>query len=174
MAAGRRGVGRPAAGGRRRLRADEGGDEKATGASTTPKAQAPRTDTGTTPRTEAQAPPTAGQQGTPGSPQTTTPGTPGTSKPASGGGAQLNRQGFALMNRGDYDGAIPILQKAVASYPTDSKDLNYGFALYNLGRSLRLAGRPAEAVPILERRLAIPNQTKTVTKELEEAKKAAG
>jgi serine/threonine-protein kinase len=77
------------------------------------------------------------------------------------------------MNRGDYDGAIPILQKAVASYPTDSKDLDYGFALYNLGRSLRLAGRPAEAVPILERRLAIPNQTKTVTKELEEAKKAA-
>jgi serine/threonine-protein kinase len=150
-----------------------GGEEKATGASTTPKAQAPRTDTGTTPRTEAQAPPTAGQEGTPGSPQTTTPGPSGTSKPASGGGAQLNRQGFALMNRGDYDGAIPILQKAVASYPTDSKDLDYGFALYNLGRSLRLAGRPAEAVPILERRLAIPNQTKTVTKELEEAKKAA-
>ena len=152
-----------------------GGDEKKTAdrSSTTPKAKAPKSDTATTPGAAAQAPPAAGQSTTPTSPRTTTPQGSGTSKPVSGDGAQLNRQGYALMSRGSYDAAIPILQKAVASYPTDSKDLNYAFALYNLGRSLRLAGRPAEAVPILQRRLAIPNQTGAVSKELQEAKKAA-
>ena len=32
-------------------------------------------------------------------------------------GAALNEQGFALMSQGDYGGAVPILQKAVASCP---------------------------------------------------------
>jgi tetratricopeptide (TPR) repeat protein len=88
-------------------------------------------------------------------------------------GAELNAQGFELMNQGRYDAAIPILQQAVDSFPSGTTDLNYAYALYNLGRSLRLAGRPDEAVPILEQRLKIPNQTDTVKRELELAKQEA-
>jgi tetratricopeptide (TPR) repeat protein/predicted Ser/Thr protein kinase len=94
--------------------------------------------------------------------------------PAQADGASLNDQGFALMNQGRYDEAIPLLERAVASYPPGSSDLGYAYALFNLGRSLRLAGRAAEAVPILERRLQIPNQTGTVKRELALARRAAG
>jgi hypothetical protein len=40
--------------------------------------------------------------------------------------------------------------------------------------ALRLAGRPDEAVPILEQRLKIPNQQDTVQRELDLAKQQAG
>jgi eukaryotic-like serine/threonine-protein kinase len=89
-------------------------------------------------------------------------------------GARLNDQGFQLMNQGRYDEAIPILQRAVESFPPGTSDLNYAYALFNLGRSLRLAGRPDEAIPILEQRLAIPNQTGVVRRELELARQEAG
>jgi eukaryotic-like serine/threonine-protein kinase len=88
--------------------------------------------------------------------------------------AALNDQGFELMQEGRYDEAIPLLEQAVAAYPEGSQELTYAYALYNLGRSLRLAGRAAEAVPILERRLQIPNQTETVQRELEAARSQAG
>jgi tetratricopeptide (TPR) repeat protein len=88
-------------------------------------------------------------------------------------GAALNDEGFILMNQGRYDEAIPKLQEAVNSFPPGTDDLNYAYALFNLGKSLRLAGRPDEAVPILERRLQIPNQTETVRAELERAKQDA-
>ena len=77
------------------------------------------------------------------------------------------------MNAGNYDAAIPKLQEAVDSFPPDTTDLNYAYALFNLGKSLRLAGRPDEAIPILEQRLQIPNQTETVKAELNQAKKDA-
>ena len=107
-----------------------------------------------------------------------TPAAPAPSDDTSGydpaRGAQLNSQGFALMSKGDYNGAIPLLQQAVKSFPPDTSDLNYAYALFNLGKSLRLAGRPDEAIPVLEQRLGIPNQTGTVREELELAKKQAG
>ena len=89
-------------------------------------------------------------------------------------GAELNDQGFRLMSAGDYDGAIPVLQEAVNSFPPGTDNLNYAYALFNLGKSLRLAGRPDEAIPILEQRLKIPNQTEEVQAELDKAKREAG
>jgi eukaryotic-like serine/threonine-protein kinase len=101
--------------------------------------------------------------------------------PAQGGGgydpargAALNSQGFDLMGQEKYDEAIPILQQAVDSFPPGTTDLNYAYALYNLGKSLRLAGRPDEAIPILEKRLEIPNQTDVVQRELDLARQQAG
>jgi eukaryotic-like serine/threonine-protein kinase len=91
----------------------------------------------------------------------------------SAGGGALNDQGFELMNQGRYDEAIPILQRAVDSFPPGTSDLTYAYALFNLGKSLRLAGRPDEAIPILEERLKVPNQTETVRQELELAKQQA-
>ena len=78
------------------------------------------------------------------------------------------------MRAGNYDDAVPVLQEAVNSFPPDTQDLNYAYALFNLGQSLRLAGRPDEAIPVLEKRLQIPNQTKAVEAELKKAKKEAG
>jgi eukaryotic-like serine/threonine-protein kinase len=93
---------------------------------------------------------------------------------SSGDGAGLNAEGFDLINQGRYSEAVPILRRAVASYPEGSTDLNYAYALYNLGNALRLSGHPDEAIPILERRLEIPNQRSTVAAELERARAEAG
>jgi eukaryotic-like serine/threonine-protein kinase len=146
------------------------GDDKnsSSDVATAPKREKPaptRTETITAP-----SPAPTPQPQTQTAPPAQTDTSPSTDNAASDDGARLNQQGYALMNRGDYDGAIPVLQKAVGSYDSGSKDLNYGFALFNLGRSLRLAGRPDEAIPVLERRLAIPNQTATVQKELKAAR----
>jgi eukaryotic-like serine/threonine-protein kinase len=89
-------------------------------------------------------------------------------------GAELNTQGFDLMSAGNYDDAVPVLQEAVNSFPPDTQNLNYAYALFNLGKALRLAGRPDEAIPVLEKRLQIPNQTETVQAELDKAKREAG
>jgi serine/threonine-protein kinase len=74
------------------------------------------------------------------------------------------------MNAGRYDQAIPVLKQAIAGAPKTSADLTYAYALYNLGRSLRLAGKPAEAIPYLQRRLGIDNQLGVVRRELAAAR----
>ena len=89
-------------------------------------------------------------------------------------GAALNDEGFTLMNAGNYDGAIPMLQQAVDSFPPGTDDINYAYALFNLGKSLRLAGRPDEAIPILEQRLEITRPAgATVQRELDLARQRA-
>ncbi len=85
-------------------------------------------------------------------------------------GAALNAQGHGLIQQGRYEEAVPVLQRAVAALQGSDR-LDYAFALFNLGNALRLAGRPSEAIPILEQRLAIPNQTKVVKAELKQARK---
>jgi len=89
-------------------------------------------------------------------------------------GAALNEQGYSMIQAGEYGSAVPVLEEAVASYPEGSEDLGYAYALFNLGSALRLSGRPEEAIPILEQRLQIPNQTSTVEQELEAARAEAG
>lgn len=89
-------------------------------------------------------------------------------------GAALNEEGFALIQAGEYEAAVPVLEEAVNAFPEASEDVNYAYALFNLGNALRLSGRPEEAIPILERRLEIPNQTSTVEEELEAAEAEAG
>jgi hypothetical protein len=71
---------------------------------------------------------------------------------------------------GDYTAAIPVLRQAISV--ASPRDINYAYALYDLGRSLRLAGNPAAAIPILQRRLQIPNQTPVVRSELRLAQRA--
>jgi hypothetical protein len=74
------------------------------------------------------------------------------------------------MLNGAYSAAIPVLRQAISA--TSPRDINYAYALFDLGRSLRLAGDPTAAVPILERRLQIPNQTPAVRNELRLAQRA--
>jgi serine/threonine-protein kinase len=102
---------------------------------------------------------------------TTTPSKP-TPAPPAGAPDALEAQGHQLMDGGDYTRAIPVLQHAVAQ--ADPGSLTYAYALYDLGRSLRLSGDPRAAVPILYRRLQIRNQTGTVRSELTLALRALG
>jgi eukaryotic-like serine/threonine-protein kinase len=88
-------------------------------------------------------------------------------------GASLNEEGFALIQAGEHEAAVPVLEEAVAAFPAGSEDLNYAYALFNLGNALRLSGRPEEAIPYLEQRLRFPNQEGEVRKELEEAEAEA-
>jgi tetratricopeptide (TPR) repeat protein len=89
-------------------------------------------------------------------------------------GSELNEQGYAMIQAGEYEAEVPVLEEAVASFPEGSEDLNYAYALFNLGDALRLSGRPEDAIPVLEQRLQIPNQTGTVQQELEAARAEAG
>ncbi len=89
-------------------------------------------------------------------------------------GSALNEEGYELIQAGEYEAAVPVLEEAVGSFPEGSEELSYAYALFNLGNALRLSGRPDEAVPVLERRLEIPNQTGTVEEELEAARAEAG
>jgi eukaryotic-like serine/threonine-protein kinase len=129
------------------------------------------------PRPEAKRTPTRRQA--PQAARTNQRSTPAATPPAQPTTAagesvsSLNDRGFALMSQGRYGEAIPFLQRAVQRCG-DSRESVCAYALYNLGRSLRLAGRPAEAIPVLERRLAYGDQTKTVQAELDAARRDAG
>ncbi len=89
-------------------------------------------------------------------------------------GSALNEQGYELIQAGEYEAAVPVLEEAVSSFPEGGEELAYAYALFNLGNALRLSGRPDEAIPVLERRIEIPNQTSTVEEELEAARAEAG
>ena len=84
--------------------------------------------------------------------------------------SRLNAEGFRLMKNGRYAEAIPVLAEAVRSFPPGQKNLTYAYALYNLGRSLRLVGRADLAIPILEERMKFANQRHIVARELEQAR----
>jgi serine/threonine protein kinase len=104
-----------------------------------------------------------------------TPTRSSTPAPATGSGdpAALNDQGFRLLNGGQPDQAVPVLQKAVDACHGDPSNLTCAYAMYNLGKALRLAGRPDEAVTWLQRRLQNPDQRATVESELAAARAAA-
>jgi serine/threonine-protein kinase len=85
---------------------------------------------------------------------------------------QLEARGHQLMADGAYGAAISVLRQAIDSAPPG--ELTYAYALYDLGHALRLAGDPQAAIPILRRRLQIPNQTGVVLSELHLAQRAAG
>jgi tRNA A-37 threonylcarbamoyl transferase component Bud32 len=70
--------------------------------------------------------------------------------PTSSSGDALNAQAYELMKRGDYAGALPLLQQAVQALQGQTGDINNGYANYNLGVTLIRLGRCADAVPYLE------------------------
>ncbi len=87
----------------------------------------------------------------------------------------LQAEGFEALEAGDYDGAIAASQQAVEACG-DSVEMDpCGYALYNLGAALNRAGRPDEAIPYLEDRLARfgDNENKDVKTELKAARKNA-
>ncbi len=87
----------------------------------------------------------------------------------------LEARGHDMLLADRYRGAVPVLERAVAAtgerlsacvQPTSDVCLTYAYALYDLGRALRLSGQASAAVPVLERRLQIDNQRPVVAAEL--------
>jgi hypothetical protein len=96
---------------------------------------------------------------------------------------QLEARGHKLLGEGHYAAAIGDFRAALAAsgqtsarcgVPGSDACLTYAYALYDLGRALRLAGKPGAAVPVLTKRMKIENQRRTVKNELGLAKKAQG
>jgi predicted Ser/Thr protein kinase len=116
----------------------------------------------------------AAGQTSPTTPAAATPAPSASASNRGATGAELNAEGYSLIQEGRYAEAIPVLRTAVASFPQETTDLNFAYALFNLGHALRMAGQPEAAIPILEQRLEIPDQTETVQTELDAARAAAG
>ena len=102
--------------------------------------------------------------------------------PSAGGGSEssgeaspaaLNDEGFGLIGARRYDEAVPVLQRAYEACGKSVEDLTCAYVAFNLGNALRLAGRPDEAIPVLEKRLENPNQRDTVQSELDAAERAS-
>ncbi len=89
--------------------------------------------------------------------------------------AAINNAGYAMLPA-DPQGALALLARAVEKFRAegDTHSLDYAFSLYNYGWALRLAGRPTEAIPLLEERLQISKYKRgIVRKELKTAQQAA-
>jgi eukaryotic-like serine/threonine-protein kinase len=90
--------------------------------------------------------------------------------------AALNNAGYAMLP-GNPAGAVPLIQRAVDTFRSEgqTKSIDYVYSLYNLGWALRLAGRPADAIPYLQERLKLSSYKRgIVEQELKTAQAAAG
>jgi serine/threonine-protein kinase len=109
---------------------------------------------------------------TPVASTTATTPAPGPAAPTPPTAQQLQLTGHSEMVAGRYPEAIATLRKAVAA--ADRGSLTYAYGLYDLGMALLKSGNAAAAVPVLEERIKIPNQTATVQQALNEALQASG
>jgi serine/threonine protein kinase len=107
---------------------------------------------------------------TPAQPQTQTQQQ--TQQPAATDKRALALQGHNLIAQGNYPAAIDVLSRAIQNCPVSTTD-PCAYALFDLGHALRLAGRPSEAIPVLQQRLQNPDQRGAVQHELELAQAAA-
>jgi len=110
------------------------------------------------------------------------PATTATTPPAAGAASagdpkDLNNRGFALLQQGNPTAAVPLLQQSVHGFRTLGRtgEIDYAFALYNLGAALRAVGDPGDAIPLLEERLQVSNYKRgVVQQELALARAQAG
>jgi hypothetical protein len=93
--------------------------------------------------------------------------------------AALEGEGHQLLSDGRYTAAVGRLLGAIratgqslaaCTEPASESCLTFAYALYDLGRALRLEGKPSAAVPVLAARLRIDNQRTVVEHELELAR----
>jgi RNA polymerase subunit RPABC4/transcription elongation factor Spt4 len=84
-------------------------------------------------------------------------------------GRQLRDLGTRLVRQKQYVKAAYVLQDAIRAFPPETTDLSYGEALYVLGYSLRMSGKPAEAIPVLKKALNFPFIKNKAAQELKSA-----
>jgi hypothetical protein len=118
----------------------------------------------------------AGASGDSATTQPTTATPPATASTAGQSATALNNAGY-LMLPSDPQGALPLLSQAVDKFRAagDTSSTDYAYSLYNYGWALRLAGRPADAIPYLQERLKISSYKRDIVEqELKTAQAAAG
>jgi serine/threonine protein kinase len=147
-----------------------------TRAASTAKAQSTaRTQSTATQQAPAASGPQTAKAKPKGTPKVVAP--PSARQTASGDPVDLNNQGFTLLQQGQASQAVAPLQRSVDAFRSQARkgEVDYAYALYNLGNALRLSGRPADAIPYLEERLAISDYKRgVVKKELKTARQQAG
>ena len=128
--------------------------------------------TGTTPPSATATAPATRTSTAPAKPEATTKRTVARSSDP----FKLNAQGFALINSGRYGEAVQPLQASVERYRSAGRtdDINFAYALYNLGVALNRSGNPAAAIDVLRERLKYANQRGTVQAELADARARLG
>ena len=167
---------------------NDGNDGDRQSAKSTPTREATKepTKTATPEKTETATPeptdtPTATPTATATPTDTPEPPTPGGGGGGGGGKVDLDKArqlqvaGFNARNQGDYAKDLQLSQQAIAACGNSNELDPCGYALFEKGLSLNRLGRPDEAVPVLEERLARfgDNPDGEVKKELKAAKKAA-
>ena len=87
------------------------------------------------------------------------PAPPPASPPATSGasGATLNNRGYAMMQAGDYQGALPLLEQAVRKL-SGTRQVDEAYALYNLAYTRLQLGDCRGVVAMLDRSERIQGQ----------------
>ena len=104
--------------------------------------------------------------------ETTPPSTTETTAPSVDGVA-LNDQGFARMQDGDYAGALPLLERAVAAL-SGSGSLGEAYASYNLAFTRFALGQCDGVLSLLERSEDVQGKRREIDTLYREASKDCG
>jgi hypothetical protein len=97
--------------------------------------------------------------------------TPPPPPPPPASGAELNDQGFERMQAGDYAGALPLLEQAVASLG-GSGELAEAYASYNLAVTRLALGRCDGVAELLDRSEAVQGKRKEISRARRDERKA--
>jgi tetratricopeptide (TPR) repeat protein len=109
--------------------------------------------------------------------QTVTTAPPATSEPPAttaepeADPAALNDQGFALMQAGDYEGALPLLEQAVAGL-AGSGSTAEAYASYNLAFTRLALGSCDGVVELLDRSEQVQGERKEISRLRKEAERS--
>ncbi|MBA2295873.1 MAG: protein kinase [Actinobacteria bacterium] len=93
--------------------------------------------------------------------ETTTEETTAEAPPAGVSGVQLNDRGFALLQQGDVDGALPVLEQAVAAL-SGSATIAEAYASYNLATARFGVGRCDGVLDLLDRSQQVQGERKEI------------
>jgi hypothetical protein len=91
----------------------------------------------------------------------------------SGDPAALNDQGFQLMNEGDYEAALPLLEQAVEG-SGGSGSLTEAYASYNLALTRYRLGSCDGVVDLLNRSEEVQGRRKEITRLRKDAERTCG